>query len=402
MHDFYYDLENKNNENIAQKLLKHTLSDPNKVNMHYGALNESPLSHLTPKITDLILDHHNIITNINRYTDPRGSIQLRKKICAWYENKFNVKIDPDNEIILTNGSIEALVLAILSITKINNDILLTNPTYTLFEKTIRSLNRKALTITRDEGENEYYSLFKKINSPIPSCIIINSPENPTGYVLSRKDWHALANNFLTYNMYVIHDAVLDAFDFDDRHIPAFCIPEICNRSITIGSFSKIFGMAGIRLGWMIAKKEIINMAIKHHESCYVGINSFSEHIANSVLEHKETYSWLENQNSILRNRRDTTIYKLTADQGYKWLRYPYGGLSCTPDISLLYDKLPQQYKTPLLTKGSAVASYLYHEHDVSVAPGCIYGSALNDHIKIVFSAEEKTFKTGLNRLIWNR
>lgn len=395
MSDIYSRIEQLDFTEIAGSLLSHSTSNTNVIQMHYGAL-PSPPNLATNKIS--LADIQKLST---KYNNSKGSLELRTKICNMYKKKYSIDICPKEEIILTNGCIEALSLSILSTTEPNDKIVITNPTYTLFSKTISTLNRIPLEIERPAGNNEYANLFLNGNIEKTKCFIMNSPENPTGYTSSKADWEAISKFSLKNNTYIVHDEVFGLFDINNKHTPALGAPNLKNKAILVNSFSKMLAAPGIKIGWMIAPKSIIKKAIRYHNYCYLGVNPISEKIANTTLDDQNIFSWIENKKQILQTRRDYLVNTLKLENGYKWPRQPQGGFSLTPNIELLYQKLPEKYKNTKQTKGTAVAKYLFYERNVSVSPACIYGSELNDYIKISITNTEENFLKGASRLCDN-
>lgn len=389
MSDIYQWIETANFSEVAATLRHHSLQDPSTIEMYYSAIEDSPLS------TDPIsLD--SIHTHLNRYESASGDLRLRRLICDFYKKHCDFDIDPETEIILTSGSVGALTVAILSLTEAGDSVAITNPTYMAYEETLKLLSRNPFKVRRDNGQNQYTKL--ESNAAPFRSMIINSPENPTGYTLTTDDWNAIISMTQQHGVTVIHDEVFGVFDFDGGHKPAVMIPELKESAVVVNSFSKMFALPSLKLGWMIAPKAIIDKARKINYYCYLGVNSLSEHIACHVLERDSTAEWLKHKQQLLQARRDYLTHALTQDAGYEWLYYPNGGHSMTPTVRLLYNKIPQTYKSTGLSMGSAVAKYLYYEKGISVAPGCVFGSQLRDCIKLTTAKSEANFLEGISRL----
>ncbi len=128
------------------------------------------------------------------------------------------------------------------------------PVYMLYARTIQTLERKVKRLTRPAGVHEYTAMLAD-----PAALdgvktmIINSPENPSGYMLSDEDWQQVAHAASRNGTWIIHDEVYDAMAFERRHRPARAVEGLADNAIIINSFfSKKFGLPGLRIGWLVA------------------------------------------------------------------------------------------------------------------------------------------------------
>ena len=266
----------------------------------------------------------------------------------------------------------------------------------LYERTIETLNRNVVTLDRTITENEYSDLnFKRLTKP--KAIVINSPENPSGYILSNSDWNSILSK-TSSDCWIIHDVVYDVMSYKREHIPAIKVPELKDRSIMINSFSKKFGIPGLRIGWMVAPKEIINLAKKAHDYLYLGVNIQYEKIATLLLEDDQRDYWLKSQADIIKNRISLMTSTLGVNQGFCWSRKPHGAMFLFPEVSGLYKIIPTHYKEKHNSVGEAVSDYLLHEIKVATVPGSVYGEAGKNHIRLVACSDEITFNDALKRL----
>lgn len=393
--NFFAGIEQGNSE-VARLLLEHSVKN-NVVAMHYGAPFYDFLSSLSDDAKESLLNINKYIELAKVYETSKGSYELREAIASWYRTKHGLQIDPDSEIIVTNGSVEAFSLAVLCTSEIGDEIAITNPTYMLFANAIKSIGRKVVSVDRGPNNDEYSCLIDR-GLKNTKALVINSPENPTGYVMSKADWNYVADALETYDMYLIQDEILGCLDFSSQHMPAYAVDKVREKSLLINGFSKVFGMPGIKIGWLIASPEIIKKAEKYHDYLYLGVNSFSEQVASSVLSHPSVFKWLDGWKKYLSARLDKLQRALTENDGYSWPRQPKGGLCVTPNISLLYSDLPRKYQDSDASKGASVANYLFHEKGVCVTPASIYGNQLNDYVKIVLCNADQDFEDGLRRL----
>jgi phosphonopyruvate decarboxylase len=230
------------------------------------------------------------------------------------------------------------------------------------------------------------------------ALIVNSPENPTGYVVDREEWQALSNFAEARNLWIVHDEVYDTMAFARPHQPARCIDGLQGRSILVNSLSKKFGVPGLRIGWLCAKPELISLAAKLHDYLYLGVNILFEHVALTLIGDDLSIPWLETQTTMLRKRVEALIDSLTPEQGFSWDRRPLGGMFAFPNVTALASMIPQAYLERRRHRGDSVAEFLLEQQKVAVVPGSIYGSQGNDCIRLVLCCGETTLENATNRL----
>lgn len=396
-----------NMEVYASKAIsKIAKQDPEIVGLSFGEPEFGPPETALPGIVSEDLSQESFLNSVKRYEDPRGSIELRKSIANWYKTHYGMDICPEKEVMVTHGGVEAITLAILCTTEADDKVAISDPSYMLYERTIATLGRTVSPLTRipggNAGGNEYLDAFSNTETITPalqnvSTMIINSPENPSGYVLSNEEWEAIGNFSQENGLWIVHDEVYDTMVFDRPHIPARSKKSLHDRSIMINSFSKKFGIPGLRIGWMVANKEIIEMATKAHDYLYLGVNIQYEKIATRLLN-GDNDQWLRENTAKIKRRVDQAVTELTTAQGFSWSRSPLGAMFLFPDVSGLYNKLPQAYRDQTSSVSEAVAKYLLEVKKVAVVPGKVYGADSDNHVRMVLCSTEEEFQLAMQRL----
>ena len=281
--------------------------------------------------------------------------------------------------------------------------MVSQPSYMLYQRTIEIMGRKAVPLERSCSNHQYRDIFE--NPQLLSAsqrnarsLIINSPENPSGYILSAEDWDAVARYALENQLCVIHDEVYDTMEFDRSHSPAWQNFSLRSNSILINSFSKKFGIPGLRIGWMVAARQIIELAAKLHDYMYLGVNIQYEKVAELIVGDAEIGGWIRASSTRICARRDRAITTLTQAKGFRWDRHPLGAMFLFPDVSGVHDRMPEKYKDINLTVGEAVARYFLEEKCVSVVPGYVYGENSKDCVRLVLCVDDAQFLTAVERI----
>lgn len=334
-----------------------------------------------------------------RYERSTGMVALRESIAAFYFRRYNLALDPETQILITHGGVEAIALAILSTTEVGRPIGITDPSYMLYSRAANALGRRPVAIGRNAREHEYYDALRKPDSAdLPTALIINSPENPTGYVLSDLDWNAVADKVKGGTTWIIHDEVYDTMSFGRPHMPALAQPGLSDRSLLVNSFSKKFGVPGLRIGWLCGRPDIISAASRLHDYLYLGVNILAEKLALRMISHPDADGFLDQTSREMKDRSDRLIEAMSAVPGVSWSRQPHGGMFAFPNVAGLHERLPKQFRAADVAKGAAVVAYLKTACGVATVPGGIYGKTSEDHIRLVLCSTERVFEDGLERL----
>jgi aspartate/methionine/tyrosine aminotransferase len=376
---------------------------PDILNLSIGEPEFGPPEHLLSVFESEDLTVENFLDSVKRYEQSRGSPALRQAVANWYQRRYGLRIDPDKEVLITHGGVEAITLAILSTTQTAEPIAVTDPAYMLYARSIATLGRNPISFQRTPAVEEYKNLIETNDSFAQGfggakAIIINSPENPSGYVLSKEEWQLLADVSQKNDTWIIHDEVYDTTTFSREHFPARGIDEFGERTIMVNSFSKKFGTPGLRIGWLIANERLIDIAAKAHDYLYLGVNILYERIANRLLSHPNIEAWFAKNNEVLLARIKQATNLLTSENGFIWKRDPMGAMFLFPDVVGLHEVIPSKYKTQNATIGEAVANYLVQERRIASVPGSVYGQQGNNHIRLVTCSPANIYDSAIKRL----
>lgn len=370
--------------------------DPNIMGLSFGEPEFGPPEHLQSVIEEE-LTYDAYLDSVKRYEASQGSLTLRKAIANWYKTRYGMDVNPETEVMVTHGGVEAITLAILCTSELGHGIAVTDPSYMLYERTVQALGRQLCTVHRDTSDQQYVNLLEGGEAETLAkarTLIINSPENPSGYVLSEKEWAAIAEYSEKNDLWVVHDEVYDTMAFDREHLPFRN-----DRSILINSFSKKFGIPGMRIGWMVAHPDVIELASKTHDYLYLGVNRQYEKIAARILSDDRNEPWLAKNAAKIQARAHRAQSELGEAQGFQWKRQPLGAMFLFPDVSELAKRLPEKYQTGFENAGDAVAEFLLEEVKVAVVPGSVYGDGSKDCIRLVLCTFDQEFDTAMERLV---
>ncbi len=317
------------------------------------------------------------------YMSPDGIPELRKKISEVIEREHGTLYDPQNEILVTYGASEALYIVFRVLLRNGGKAFIPSPYYPLFKDQIHEIGGKIITYPFKPGItfNETLSYISEHLTEDVRFILINSPHNPTGRVLSKKEVEALAEFIEEKGLFVVWDEVYGKIVFEGKHYTLVDIPEAKSRAIFVNSFSKMYGMAGWRVGFLYGPSKIISSIRKLHRAITFSLNPISQVAALAALEAGESY--LKDILRVLRGRRDVLIRGLDDIKKIEYWK-PQGTYFVFPKLNL--DKVSDvEFTEALLKEG------------VKVRPGSIFDG--EGHIRISFARTDvETIRKALSKL----
>ncbi len=202
---------------------------------------------------------------IIRYGPSQGLPELRRAI-AEYHRLYDLEVDED-EIVITNGGSEALLFALSIIADDGDEIIIPEPYYTNYNGISQILGIKVIPVTT-KAENGFHlppaEEFEKRITPRTRAILLCTPNNPTGTVLTEEEMKMVVDLVRRHDLFLITDEVYREFTFDGRkHVSALKFKEVWERLIVVDSVSKRFSLCGARIGHMVVKnKDIQPYALK--------------------------------------------------------------------------------------------------------------------------------------------
>lgn len=337
----------------------------------------------------------------NKYAESKGSLKLRKEIALRYLRNFSAIINPDSEIIVTHGAAEAIWLVILTLTSIGDEIIIPDPSYTMYETAVKLLGRIPIKIPTS-ANNKFCLNTTNLKNAITErtkLLIINSPENPTGAVYNKTLIEEIQVLSETHNFYFVQDEVYDSFVFDDTHQNILStnnhIPKNC---ILINSFSKKYAMMGWRLGWIVAEEPVIVSATKIHTNLTLNLNSFNQDAASVLLNNEKVELQLKSNAKQIKENMEKLYSALVKIKGISLVGgMPKAGFFLFPDVSELYTTIPKKYKK-YPTIGECVMEYFIEKYKIATVPGHIYGKCGENCIRIVVAVESNKIEEAVHRL----
>ncbi len=194
----------------------------------------------------------------NQYAPSLGILPLREAISNNYERFYGLNYDPSTEIVVTNGATEAIFCTCMALLNPGDEVIVFEPFYDSYLASLQMAGAKIVPVTLKAPSFSFSveELKLAVNSKT-KMIILNNPHNPTGKVFSPKEIKTIAELAVKFDFYILSDEVYEFLTYDVNHTPTASFSELYNRTITISSTGKTFGLTGWKIGWAMGPKEVI-------------------------------------------------------------------------------------------------------------------------------------------------
>jgi aspartate aminotransferase len=325
--------------------------------------------------------------NCSHYVDPRGLLELRECI-AHHEAEQQGQTIYADQIVVTPGTLGALSLITRAVLNPGDEVLIIEPRWGPYRNLVSLTGATPVGVPMSTQDGRFIVDDERLSSAITKhtrAIILNSPWNPTGRVLSLEELGAVAELAERHNLWIISDEVYSKMVFSGAdHISiASLSTDAAKRTVIATSLSKSFAMTGWRLGYCVAPPElaVVLGRLSHYSTRCA--SSIVQHAAIAALEEGEPF--VDDMRQEYSRRRDAITAGLNDIDGIV-CPIPEGAFYAFPEI-------PDDWGG-----SETVASFLLEESGVLVTPGSAYGSSSRNHLRLSFAASMPAIQEGLRRL----
>lgn len=318
------------------------------------------------------------------YGPSAGLPDLRETVALEVSRTRDVKIDP-SQVVITPGGKPVMFFAILALINKDDEVIYPNPGFPIYESVINFIGAKAVPIKLRE-ENQFRLDVNELSSLVTQktrMIIINSPQNPTGSVLTEQDLKAIAEIALKNDIVVLSDEIYSRIIYDGRHHSIYSIDGMPDRTIVLDGYSKTYAMTGWRLGYGIMPADLAEQVAKLQTNCNSCTSTFSQMAGIDAL--KGPQDEVEKMVHKFMERREVVVKGLNSIKKVNCL-VPDGAFYVFPNISAFG------------IKSSELADRILYEAGVAVLSGTSFGSFGEGFIRISYANSIDNINKALERL----
>ena len=350
------------------------------VNLSQGFPDWDPPAKLTARLAEIAA------YGPHQYSITWGAQNFREALAKKQTHFTGLDIDPNTEIVTTCGGTEAMMTAVMSVTDPGDKVIVFSPFYENYgadailcsaEPIYVSLTPPAYTFDAAELERAFQQH--------PKALILCNPSNPCGKVFTREELQIIADLAEKYDTWVITDEVYEHIVYEPyKHIYFATLPHMRERTISCGSLSKTYSITGWRLGYVIARPEVIEVARKVHDFLTVGAAAPLQEAAVTALSFDDSYyDWLKQHYT---KKRELLLNGLR-EIGLPHTE-PQGAYYVMVDISAFGFASDEEFCETLAEKvgvGAVPGSAFFHEDN-------------NDYLRLHFAKNDDTLNEALTRL----
>jgi N-succinyldiaminopimelate aminotransferase len=269
----------------------------------------------------------------NQYAPGIGVPELRHAIAAHQRRYYGIELDPDRQVVVTTGATEGVAGALLGLVDPGDEVVVLEPYYDSYLAMIAFAGgvRRPVTLRAPDFRLDVDALQRAV-SERTKLLLVNTPHNPTGTVLTRAELEAVARVAIDHDLVVVTDEVYEHLTFDDHeHVPLCTLPGMFERTVTLSSAGKSFSFTGWKVGWATGPEELVGAVLAAKQWLSFSSGTPLQSAIAHALEHEMGYC--HELASSLRERRDRLCAGLT-DLGLD-VRVPEGTYFATADTSAL-------------------------------------------------------------------
>lgn len=247
-----------------------------------------------------------IADGVNQYPPGTGIAPLRHAIAAQRHRQYGIEYDPDTEVLVTVGATEAIASAVIGLIEPGSEVLLIEPFYDSYSPVVAMASARRVAVPlvpHGRGFALDADALRRAVTPRTRALIVNSPHNPTGTVLSAAELATIAEIAVAADLLVITDEVYEHLVFDGRqHVPLAGFDGMAERTITISSAAKMFNCTGWKIGWACGPAQLIaGMRAAKQYLSYVGGAPFQPAVALAL---EQEGAWVDDLRATLQARRN--------------------------------------------------------------------------------------------------
>jgi aspartate aminotransferase len=318
------------------------------------------------------------------YTPAAGLLEAREAVADHVEAVRKVPVDP-SEVVITPGSKPIMFFAILALVNPGDEVIYPDPGYPIYESVTRFVGGvpKALPLREADGFGIDPDALRALAGPKTRLIVINTPHNPCGSTLTRKDLEVIAEVAERSDAYVLADEVYWQITYDAPHTSIMSLPGMKSRTILLDGFSKAYAMTGWRLGFGVMRHDLaarMAQLMVNSNSCAAAFTQIA-----GIAALRGPRAPMEAMVAEFRRRRDVIVAGLNAVDGVR-CTVPSGAFYAFPNVSRIDGD------------SRRLAGYLLTEGGVACLSGTAFGDQGQGYLRFSYANNIENITEGLRRI----
>ena len=323
-----------------------------------------------------------------KYTPVGGTPKLKEAVCGYINKDYSLRVSPEN-VIVSCGAKHSLYNLFLTLFEKGDEVICPGPYWVSYPPMIEMTGATPVTIdTRPTGMKLHADMVAETITKRTKGIIINSPSNPTGIIIEKKEIEKIAELCVKHDIVIISDDIYRKIIFDGLRFfsAAMISPEVAQRTFIIDGSSKTYSMTGWRIGYCIGDSKVIKAMERLQSQSTSNPTSFAQDGAITSLTNDQTQLIVEERRKIFEKRRDHIVAKLREIPGMDIIP-TNGTFYAFPSVNGYMERFGN---------ATAFSEYLIEKALVALVPGGEFGAP--NHVRFSFATSEENITKGLARI----
>lgn len=316
---------------------------------------------------------------------PSAGMPAAKKVFAEHISKDRkIEVRPEN-VVITPGAKPILFFSIMALVDEGDEVIYPNPGFPIYESVINFVGGKPVPIPLREEKNFSFDVdeLRGLVNEKTKLIIVNSPQNPTGGILTKKDMKTVAELADKYDAWILSDEVYSKIVYEGKHVSIYDFPEVKDRTILLEGHSKTYAMTGWRLGYGIMPPKLADAVARLQTNSNSCTASFTQMAGIEALTGSQSRS--RKMVKEFKARRDLIVDGLNAIPGFTCLK-PKGAFYVFPNI------------TGTGMKSKELETFLLEKAGVAALSGTSFGAYGEGYVRFSYANSQENIKKALEKI----
>jgi aspartate aminotransferase len=320
------------------------------------------------------------------YTPASGILEAREAVAGFVNRTLKTEVEPA-EVVLVPGSKNVLLFTLLACIEPGDEVILPDPGYPAYASQVNFIGGvpRPVTLREESGFRMDLDELASLVTPKTRMLIVNTPQNPTGGVLTAEDVTFVCDLAHKHDLLVVSDEIYSQLVYGFHHVSPLSHPGMRERTVLMDGLSKSYAMTGWRLGYAVAPKALaakLDTLMINSSSCAA---AFTQMAAIEALSAPESEQAVARMVKVFEQRRNLVVDRINAIPGMRCAR-PQGSFYAFPNIE------------GTGFNEQELADRLLSEAGVAVLPGTAFGDAGKGFIRLAYTQSEEELKLGLDRI----
>jgi aspartate aminotransferase len=320
------------------------------------------------------------------YTPASGILEAREAVASFVNRTLKTEVEPA-EVVLVPGSKNVLLFTLLACIEPGDEVILPDPGYPAYASQVNFIGGvpRPVTLREESGFRMDLDELASLVTPKTRMLIVNTPQNPTGGVLTAEDVTFVCDLAHKHDLLVVSDEIYSQLVYGFHHVSPLSHPGMRERTVLMDGLSKSYAMTGWRLGYAVAPKALaakLDTLMINSSSCAA---AFTQMAAIEALSAPESEQAVARMVKVFEQRRNLVVDRINAIPGMRCAR-PQGSFYAFPNIE------------GTGFNEQELADRLLSEAGVAVLPGTAFGDAGKGFIRLAYTQSEEELKLGLDRI----